>query len=60
MLEGLSGSVGTVPDCDSSNDFLFSLPWVVSSRAQAAGNDVPERATRTSQCTAFAWLRDYS
>lgn len=34
-------------DSDSSNDFLLSLPWVVSSRLQAAGNDVLKRAKLT-------------
>lgn len=44
-LEGLSGSVGSMSDCDSSNDFLLHPPspthpptlGVVSLRAQAAG-----------------------
>lgn len=55
-LEGLPDSGGTVSDSDSSNDFLLCLPWVVSSRLQAAGNDVPKRATPSSRSSGFVWL----
>lgn len=57
--EGPPGSVGTVSDYDSSNNFFF-LPWVVNSGVPAAENDVPKRATQSSQCTAVVWLHDYS
>lgn len=56
---GVGGAVWQwrVPDCDSNNDFLLSFPWVVNSRAQAAGNDTLERPRWTSPCIAFAWIQ---
>lgn len=55
-LDGLPDSLGTVSDCNSSNDSLRFLPWVAGSWLQAAGYDVPERATRSSRSSGFMWL----